>query len=124
MPPEARVAIIEDVPDLRFHYTFALEEHGHEVVAEAGTLAEARALVHTLGEIEVNVVLLDGNLSNDQNDGSEGRMLADAIKRDYPDTKIIGITSDPNGVNGVDKNVYKSGVMIGGVDLGKIVTEI
>jgi response regulator of citrate/malate metabolism len=126
MPPEARVAIIEDDEMFRLTHQITMEEAGHHVVAQAASMEDAQELIPTLGELGVQVVLLDGNLTPGQKDGSEGRLLAGAIKNAYPNNgmKIVGVTFDQDGVGGADVSVPKERVLRGIVDLGALVTSI
>ena len=107
MPPEAKVAVIEDSMRWQQNYGRILPSGGHSVVATATTFEAAMELVPTLSEQRVQVVILDGNLSEDRSDGIEGAMLAREIRLAHPDIKIVGISNDDRGVRGAHKNVWK-----------------
>jgi DNA-binding NarL/FixJ family response regulator len=126
MPPEAKVAIIEDSALQRLFVSSIMKKHDHVVVAEASTFDEAKDLIPELSEKGVEVVLLDGNLSEDRIDGFEGRTLAREIKIVNPDIKIIGVTADPKGFEGalIDGVVDKGQLVVGKVNLGEMVTAI
>jgi DNA-binding NarL/FixJ family response regulator len=126
MPPEAKVAIIEDRRDFRMIERGLLAEGGHTVVMEMATVWEAQGSIPDLWLSGVQVVILDGNLTPGQTDGSEGRQLAKQIKEAYPDgtIKVIGVTMDPDGVWGADAQVSKERMMRGTADLSQVVTEL
>ncbi len=126
MPPEARVAIIEDKRDFRMIERGLLAEGGHTIVMEIATVWEAQSLIPDLWLSGVQVVILDGNLTPGQTDGSEGRQLAKQIKEAYPDgtIKVVGVTMDRDGVEGADAQVSKERMMRGTADLSQVVTEL
>src|ERR1035437_4382114 len=126
MPPEAKVAIIEDRRDFRMIERGLLAEGGHTVVMVMATVWEAQGSIPDLWLSGVQVVILDGNLTPGQTDGSEGRQLAKQIKEAYPDgtIKVIGVTMDPDGVWGADAQVSKERMMRGTADLSQVVTEL
>ena len=126
MPPEAKVAIIEDRRDFRMIERGLLAEGDHTVVMEMATVWEAQGSIPDLWLSGVQVVILDGNLTPGQTDGSEGRQLAKQIKEAYPDgtIKVIGVTMDPDGVWGADAQVSKERMMRGTADLSQVVTEL
>jgi DNA-binding NarL/FixJ family response regulator len=126
MPPEARVAIIEDKRDFRMIERGLLAEGGHTVVMEIATVWEAQRSIPDLWLSGVQVVILDGNLTPGQTDGSEGRQLAKQIKEVYPDgtIKVVGVTMDRDGVEGADAQVSKERMMRGTADLSQAVTEL
>lgn len=120
MPPEAIVAIFEDNPSFLEEYRWYMKDGGHSVVGVATNMSEAVGLVPRLDELGVEVVLLDGNLSPDMDDGSEGRLLARGIKSRNPDIKIVGV-SMAGTVEGADFNVSKTRMLVDRVDLGEFV---
>jgi len=108
MPPEAKVAVIEDMKDWQDEFALLLPEAGHSVVGAATTVPEARSLIPKMGELGVQVVILDGNLSPEAWDGSEGRILATEIIQIYPEIKIIGFTRDERGLKGAHVDMNKA----------------
>jgi len=126
MQPEAKVAIIEDSALQRLIETSIMKKHNHDVIVEASTFNEARDLIPELAEKGVEVVLLDGNLSENKHDGLDGRILAEEIRGMHPEIKIIGVTADPEGFEGaqIDLVVEKNQMVNGNPNLGEIVTSI
>jgi len=108
MPPEAKVAIIEDMQDWQEEFALLLPEAGHIVSGTATSMLEASRLIPQMGELGIQVVILDGNLSPNAYDGSEGRKLASRIVQIYPDIKIIGFTRDERGVEGAHIDMNKA----------------
>lgn len=106
MPPEAKVFIAEDRAKWQATYERILPIGGHSVVATATTMDEASEVIPTLGDLGVQVAIVDGNLGEDTN-GEDGRLIADQLRNLYPDIKIVGASMDPDGVHGADVNVWK-----------------
>ena len=91
---EPRVVIIEDDGDWQSVFSRVLEGMGCLVVGTAVSMETALELVARLGEQQVDAVLLDGNLSQDAHDGSEGKQLAEKIRMEAPGVKIIGVSAE------------------------------
>lgn len=93
----ARVVVIEDRERNRIEAKKSLETNGHSVVGEAATLIEALSLVDTIGtgELEADVILLDGNLEPDSDLGGDARTIASRIKENGITSRIIGFSSLP-----------------------------
>ena len=89
MPEKAKVFLVEDARELMVMAEIELEEHGHAVPVKARTLKHALKLVPRLRNFDVSVAVLDGNLSEDDATGEDGRQIANAIREQHPDIKII-----------------------------------
>jgi CheY-like chemotaxis protein len=124
MPPEANVAIIDGNAAWRFGHSESLSAQGHIVKAVASDISEAQKLIPQLGELGVQVVLIDNNLSYRQGDKSEGQILTEAIKTAFPDITVVGVTSDHAEIAGTDANLDKKELAQGTVDLGEFVTNL
>lgn len=124
MPPEARVAIIEDNGIIRTFEKKALEKEGHTVVAVAKTKEEAQLLLPRLSHLRVNVILMDGNLSEDDNSGRDGAELTKQAHELNAGITVLGVSGHPDGVVGADYNVNKVDVVLGDINLGKTVTDL
>lgn len=100
----ARVAVIEDREQLRQMMCMLLEHHGHEVVAEAGTLEEALSLVDAMAEgfVEVDVVLLDGNLQPAAELGDDARQVSERIRERSVGAAILGFSAGSMAQYGVE----------------------
>ena len=119
-PERARVFVIEDGEDYRSTVEEYLEAKGHTVVLVAETMKEAVEKIESLDSKDVDVVVLDGNLSPGKYKGEEGAFLAELIKDKHPDIKIIG-ASLRDDIPGVDVNSTK---IRGLVELEKTVTDL
>ncbi len=93
-PEKARVAIIEDDPDYISTLTELIEMGGHTVVATATSLEAAKALVKRFKELGVQVATVDGNLSEWDDKGVDGRSIIAAIQQFSPQVKTIGLSSN------------------------------
>lgn len=108
MVEKAKVAIIEDDTDWQDIIKKQLTERGHIVVASAGTYSAALQAIATFGELGIQVVTMDGNLDPNAYSGDEGLSLVQAIRRQFPDVKIVGMSGDNHIFEGkVDVNVGK-----------------
>jgi CheY-like chemotaxis protein len=99
----ARVVVIEDREPMRRVVARNLHHYGHSVVGEAATFQEALDIVDRIasGELEADVIVLDGNLSPDLNDGREARMIYDRLKQQSVLAKIIGFSMMPMKTYGI-----------------------
>lgn len=102
-PERANVCIINDSPGTIRATRFLLEISGHRVVATATTLEEAHAVIPTLENLGVQVVLVDGNLSPNDTSGQDGALIAQEIRRRALTVTTIGVSASGHVV-GVDIN--------------------
>lgn len=84
-----RVLVVDDHRVVRAGTRRILEAEGIEVVGEAGTAEEAMAL---LGEAGADIVLADVRLP-----GMSGIDLAGAVRKRWPDVKVLILSSFANG---------------------------
>ena len=102
----ARVIIIEDDPRLRQGVRVNLEARDHRIVGEAGTVDEAVELVDSLTSDDVDIAVVDGNLSHEAEGGFEGERIANLIHEKLPGVVVVGCSLD-GGVRGSDKDIRK-----------------
>ena len=104
----ARVIIVEDHPKTRSIYKENLDICGHVVVGEADTVAAAILMIDSLKahRARVDVAIVDGSLSGDEADGTDGEVVAAYIHRMLGKVTIIGAILE-GGVHGADINVSK-----------------
>ena len=80
-PEKAKIFLVEDnefdICDTRWF----LKEGGHQIVIEAKSLEEALNLIPSLKEKEINVAIVDGNLSSGERSGSDGARIAEEIRK-------------------------------------------
>lgn len=101
----AQVAIFEDNDLVREIYKGQLRETTHQVVAEADTLANALETIESikLGNLVVDVILLDGNLdTKGQGFGYDAKTIVQAIQKNNLTAKVIGLSIDPMAEYGVE----------------------
>lgn len=105
----ARVAIVEDMEKIRQMVRLSLIGDGHNVVAEATNLEEAFSLVDKLaqGEIEADVVLLDGNLGDKTEEKEykphdDARQILARIREAGIASTVIGFSADYLREAGID----------------------
>lgn len=91
----ARIALFEDQENIRQLIAAALDQSTHEIVAEASTVDEALQVVDQVerGDLNVDVILLDGNLDSGQMDCSDARRIAAEIKDRGIPAVIIGFSA-------------------------------
>ena len=102
----ARIILIEDDPTLRDDFRANLEVSGHKVVAQAGSVETAALLVDNLTPDDVDIAIVDGNLSEGSADGSDGERVAEDIHQRLGGVIVIGASMDGE-VRGADRNVPK-----------------
>jgi len=91
-PEHARIGIVDDDVDVRESIRRFLRMSGHEVVAEAGSLKEALLLASRLNYLDVEVLLLDGNLGESNEDWRE---VLEAVSHYAPGVKVVAFSSNP-----------------------------
>ena len=110
----ARVVVFEDNDRLREHACLELENHEHQVTAYAKTLRQALAVVEDIadGEIQADVVLLDGNLGGENRDCYDARQICQRMQERGVAAKVIGFSAGDMRMHGVDvdfdsqKNIF------------------
>jgi len=90
MPPEAKIFYVEDDNSSRKVITEYLNDDGHTVVEIATNLEDALDKIPDLKIRGVNVAIVDGNLSRYSQDGSDGKLVIQEIKKQHPDIIVIG----------------------------------
>lgn len=106
----ARVIIVEDDARIRKIFRENLEACEHMVVGEAESVAGAVAMVNGLRPEDVDVAVVDGNLSRRSEHGSDGERVANYIHEKLRGVIVIGASLD-GGVRGADINVLKQDPM-------------
>jgi len=96
MPENARVIIVEDEPDWQELAADFITDAGHSVVGSALNIDAARLLIHAIakGEIEADVVVLDGNLTR-RSDGTEAHIVCETIQQTGALLKVVGFSGSP-----------------------------
>lgn len=94
---EGRVVHFEDSETFRESVADHLEiqDSAHQIVGEAGDLPSALAALERIsrGELEANVILLDGNLTSATN-GSDARTITGRIGELGLAVRVVGLSSD------------------------------
>lgn len=104
----AKIAIFEDDELARQLLAELLEYSGHEVVAKAGSFEESVKVVEALEPGAVDVVLLDGNLTEGRNDSREGSQIAQALRAKFTEEfRIVNISASDSPILGADVNIPK-----------------
>lgn len=106
-PERARIFLVEDNTTLREMLERAVQLDGHEVITTANSYESASKLIPQLGELAINVALLDGKLL----DGKlAGEQVAAAIQDRYgSDITLVDISSGgemPGVSHHADKNDF------------------
>ena len=94
MAEQQRVLIVDDEPTIRASLTLLLCDKGHDVVAEAASPDEAANVLGCFESIndEVDVVLVDGDLTPESIDGSDGMRVIDMLRAKGFGGAIVGIS--------------------------------
>lgn len=104
-PENAKVFVAEDEKDWQELIVEILEDAGHEVTLTASSLDEALAATQKLREKQVQVAIVDGNLSRISSRGNDGQAIIAAIRENAPEVKIVGMSG--LSLEGVDLNLGK-----------------
>lgn len=91
MSPE-KVFIVDDDEAARELFGILLEDDGHKIVLEAGSLPEALEKVEEIKGKGVSVAIIDGSLTRPR--VIDGNQVAEAIRRIAPEVKIIGFSGE------------------------------
>ncbi len=95
MPPEnANVFLVDDSEDIRDTLRYHLTKAGHRVVAEASTLEDALDAITLLEERDVDVALVDGNLTPSSSGGLDGGTVANKFRNKFPGKSLFSISGD------------------------------
>jgi len=84
----ANILIVEDDHESLRIASNRLREAGHKVIT-ADNLGRALETTSTLKSFKVTIAILDGNLKAEAKNGNDGKMIANACRRDCPGIKII-----------------------------------
>jgi len=104
-PERAKVFYVEDDPNHGFLIEKFLELSGHDVVGSATNISDALDAVNKFGELNVDVAIIDGNLSSFDSSGNDGQIILRDIQEKYPNVKTIGMSA--NRFPGVDIDLGK-----------------
>lgn len=118
MPERARVFVAEDDETILPLINRLLSRHGHTVVLQAQTLAEALRCIEQFEALDVQVAVIDGNLSPNDTSGADGYQLVTRIKELTPNVITIGMSNSP--VDGVHVDLGKKRA----IELGRIITNL
>ena len=103
---KARIIIIEDDSVMRMMCRENLEVRKHTIVGEAGTLATANELINSLTPEDVDIAIVDGNLTPRTDTGNDGESVTRDIHDKLPGVTVIG-WSLSGVVRGADLNAPK-----------------
>lgn len=91
-PQNARVFIAEDDKSWQEIYRYHFKDSEHIIVELAKNMEEVENILPRLAELEIQVAIVDGNLSPHGHDGFEGKFVIREIKRLFPHIKTIGMS--------------------------------
>jgi hypothetical protein len=104
MSEHERLVVFEDDPQLKKIMLRSLKVLGHEVVAQAETMEEARDLIPKIGELQISAAIIDGSLG-EYSRGKHGEEINKKIKELFPKVFTIGWSGD--FIEGVDVHFGK-----------------
>ena len=118
MPENARVFIAEDNPQFLEAFGRKLSRAGHIVVSTATSLTDGLDAIKQFEILKVQAAVLDGNLSPNDESGSDGRDLVEAIGRLAPNVKTVGMSASK--IEGVTIDLGKKNYS----DLAAVITSL
>ncbi len=93
-PVEAKVFLAEDDDSYAGALTKILELDGHQIILRVSSLQAALEAILGMNEDEVDVALVDGNLSEDSLGGDDGQRIAEEFRSKFPDKPLLAISGD------------------------------
>lgn len=93
-PENANVFLVDDEASWTRTARKSLIEAGHKVPLEATDVNSAYNLIARAQELGINVAVLDGNLTGMDFNCNEARRIADALKAQIPEIKIVALGSE------------------------------
>ncbi|HEY5235851.1 MAG TPA: response regulator [Rhabdochlamydiaceae bacterium] len=103
----ARIIIIDDQVEVREDCRANLESRDHIIVGEAASVRQAEDLIEGLTESDVDLAVVDGNLSRDTEGGVDGARITSLIHSKLPGVVVVG-NSFSGSVRGADLNISKN----------------
>lgn len=104
----AKIAIFEDDDTTRELLAELLQRSNHEIVIKSCSFEESVQIIDSLKPRSIDVVLLDGNLTEGRNDSKEGSQLAQMLRKKLStEVAIIGITGSRNPIEGANIAIDK-----------------
>ena len=103
---KARIAVFEDNNEVRTLLGEFLTHFGHEMVVQADSIQSAREVVGELDDDVIDVAIVDGNLSADKLDSSDGAEIVRLLKSKLSKVVTIGYSGSEDVV-GADLNLKK-----------------
>ena len=95
VPRVLRVAILEDDEDYyQPRIIETVESSGHEVVAVASSRPEADQIIQQLESLQVEVIIVDGNLSHYSKGGVDGKEIIKSVHDTGFPITVIGFSTD------------------------------
>ena len=91
-PERARVFVVDDNDDYRDSLKEFLILSGHTVIAEATSLGSAMETIKGLENVDV--ALIDGNLSETSRGGYDGARVAKEFREKFPGVPLYAISVD------------------------------
>lgn len=91
-PENAHVFLAEDYPSMRRMAREIIEDAGHQVMAEVARIDDLSSAVERAKEKGVTVAVVDGNLSENDTSGSDGRQIAETLRKEIPGIKIVSFS--------------------------------
>lgn len=120
-PENAKVFLAEDDKTFRRIAREVIEDSSHEVLIEASTLEDALEAISQAERLGVNVAVVDGNLTQDDYRGYDGRRIAEALRRQIPGIKIVSFSGNEQDYGDIHVSKGKTDQVF---NLGKIITQL
>lgn len=119
-PENSKVFLVENNDLAIKNYITSLERGGHTILQIASSLGDALKKIPDLDKLDINVAIVDGNLSEGDESGRDGETVAEQIKAQHPDILVIGRALE-NPISAADINCPKYEEDI--IRLREIITE-
>lgn len=101
------MAIFEDDQAVRQVIAVNLDLSGHTVTHEAHNMDEASRIIESLAEDEIDVAVVDGNLTAGEVSGFEGASIARLLRNRFKERVIVIGIAGSGKVKGADINLPK-----------------
>lgn len=97
----------------------AAKQAGHQIIVEINNIKDGPSAIKKAVENGVNVALLDGSIPNSR---SDGKILAEALRRNIPGIRIVDVSAFGDAIPNADAKMPKGEYSID--EMGLLITRL
>ena len=103
----AKIGWFESNSDWHELFGEMAEDEGHEIVVNTFMYFEALTAIRGLSKGDIAAAIVGSRLGGPNAGGGDGREITSQLHKMVEGVVVIGLTGDPDGVEGADFNVLK-----------------